>query len=249
MGILILLLIFSSKALASDAFEIQVYDGEINRTGDYSLETHLNSIIKGHSDPEYPGQVPSNHLTHMTFEFARGMTDYWELGAYLQTASDADGKFHYAGTKLRSKFVRPRTVDNPIHLSVNVEVSSVPKAFEQEQWGAEIRPIIGAEWGNTKILFNPILGFNLNNNKIWKPELAPAAKVQYVLRARHGVGLEYYGSLGNLNYVPRISMQEHALYAAFDLIGSKVEFNFGVGRGLTTPTEDWIVKTIVGFQL
>jgi hypothetical protein len=41
--------------------------------------------------------------------------------------------------KLRSKFVVPRTDSGPFQLGVNLEISSVPKAFENVQYGGEMR--------------------------------------------------------------------------------------------------------------
>jgi hypothetical protein len=84
------------RANALDAFEIQVYDDKINNVGTYTLENHVNYVISGLTIPDYPGQIPANHLAHWTLEFTRGMTPFWELGAYFQTAYSLDPKIYYA---------------------------------------------------------------------------------------------------------------------------------------------------------
>lgn len=236
-------------AQALDAFEIQVYNGDIDPVGESSLEIHLNTVPAGKTEPEWPGQIPLHHLSHLTFEFAHGVTRYWEVGAYFQTAMEANGRGHYSGTKLRSKWVRPRTGNDPYHLGLNMEISKIPVEFEEDAWGMEFRPIAGIESGPFLLLFNPMLGVALDAKKLAHPEFDPGLKASYTLYSHYAVGLEYYADLGELDAIPAIEKQQHYVYAAFDLVDTPLEFNFAVGRGLTAISNDWTVKTIFGFQL
>jgi len=95
------------SAHSSDAFEIQVYDAEINQPLQPSLELHYNYVFEGSSFPEYPNQIPPDHLTHLTFEPALGITRYLEAGGYLQFVIDSEGEAYWAGAKLRTKWVVP----------------------------------------------------------------------------------------------------------------------------------------------
>src|SRR5271165_7140253 len=67
---------------AHAADEIQVYTGEINEVGQFSVQQHLNYTIKGLTEPAYPGALIDNHALNGTPEFAYGVTPWLELGLY-----------------------------------------------------------------------------------------------------------------------------------------------------------------------
>src|SRR3954470_13960344 len=93
---------------AVDAFEIQVYEGDINEPLQAGLELHSNFVASG-SRAAAPGELGTHHLVHETLEPSFGVLRWWELGAYLQLlAAPAEGEAHFGGFKLRSKFVVPR---------------------------------------------------------------------------------------------------------------------------------------------
>jgi hypothetical protein len=203
----VFVLLAAAPALAVDPFEIQVYDGSADAPGQAGLEVHLNR--------------PKGGPVHLTFEPSFGITAFWELGGYFQTA---DG--HYAGTKLRSKFVTPESFDPNFRFGLNLELSRIP----HEGWGGEVRPILA--WENDRFLFavNPIVSFQA----AFEP--AGMAKVKFGI---FGAGFEYYAALSD---------QEQYLYETFDLFGVKdVEVNLGVGEGLTSGSKSLIFKMIVGY--
>jgi len=241
------LLARSHSAFAMDAFEYQVYDGEINKMGAYTLETHLNSNIKGKSTPDFDGKLDENHLNHLTFEFARGMSSFWELGSYLQSALSEDGIYRYAGAKLRSKFVLPRKESDPLQLGINFEVSNVPHAFEQDRWGSEIRPILGYTIHRFKLLLNPIIDVNLTSGKSATPDFSPAFKALFDTKCGFGIGAEYYSDFGEVNRLLSRKQAEQYLFAAYDLLNSIYELNVAVGAGLSSASNPIVAKGIFGF--
>jgi len=203
----VFVLLAAAPALAVDPFEIQVYDGSADAPGQAGLEVHLNRWKGG--------------PVRLTFEPSFGITAFWELGGYFQTE---DG--HYAGVKLRSKFVTPESFDPNFRFGLNFELSRVP----HEGWGGEVRPILA--WENDRFLFavNPIVSFPA----AFEP--AGMAKVKFGI---FGAGLEYYAALSD---------QEQYLYETFDLFGVKdVEVNLGVGEGLTSGSNSLIFKMILGY--
>ena len=240
-------LLFSKPAHALDAFEYQVYDGEINKIGEYSLETHLNSNISGKAEGEYPEQLSPNHMTHLTFEFARGMNKYWELGAYLQSALEEGGDYRFAGAKLRSKFIVPHAEGDPLQLAVNIEISSVPKEFEEDRFGSEIRPIVGYTLGRWLILFNPIVDIDLTKGASATPDFQPALKTVFDTNKGFGLGVEYYLDSGAIDKMTGLSSAEQYLFAAYDLLHGPFELNIGVGAGLSEAANSTVAKAIFGF--
>lgn len=241
-------LLFLQTANALDAFETQVYDSGINEIGKKSLEVHLNNVLDGKRDPEYPEQIANHRLSHMTFELALGITDFWELGAYLQSVITTDTQLKYAGVKLRSKFIVPKSVSGHYQLGINFEISNVPKAFEPIQYSAEIRPILGYDWDQITFLINPILGFNLFEQLDTNPTFAPATKIKYETNRGYGLGLEYYVDFGSTKQMDSLNRAEQYIYLAYDKSGGPFELNIGFGRGLTAQSNSYALKTIIGTE-
>jgi len=221
-------LLAARDARAVDPFEIQVYDGTADAPGTAGLEAHLNHVANGVRDAEYPELAP-HRQSHLTFEPSFGVTRFWELGAYLQTAVRGDGSYDYAGVKLRSKFVTPP--EKSLRLGLNLELSNIPETYDRHLWGGEIRPILAWETKYTLLAANPIV----SRSDTWSFE--PAVKAMLMAPGFVGGGLEYYGSTDG----------EHYLYEVVDLLSEEdLELEAGVGEGLTGQSNPLVFKVIVG---
>ena len=219
----------------------------MNKPGEYSAELHANYTAEGHKSSGFSTEIPPNQTLRTTLEPALGLTRYWELGAYLQSAYDKNSQAHFAGTKLRTKILLPKRAPSPLFLGINTEIGWVPDKFEESRWSAELRPIIGWKPGRWLFDVNPILNWSLSGGaQSASPAFEPAGKIRFDTRRGYGLGVEYYGGLGEINHMPRAQEQEHTLYAIFDLLEHPTEMNIGLGRGLTAATNDWTIKTIIG---
>jgi hypothetical protein len=250
MAVLALLLVSTAaaRARAGDAYEIQVYDGTANPVGFYGLELHLNDWASGHREAT-PPEAPLHGQFHATLEPSFGLMPFWELGAYFQTVLRTDdGRFDWAGAKLRSKFVTPPRWDPHWRLGVNVEIAYLPEAYDRDRWGSEIRPI--AAWHSDAWLFalNPILDQSLAGSGASDgPSLQPALKVARTI-GPVALGFEYYGTLGPLVAPLPWRQEEHYVFETFDLVGLQhLELNIGLGEGLTEVSAGIVVKAIVGY--
>src|SRR5713101_7465237 len=103
MRALVLVLFCAAAARAQDAFEIQVYDASTAPPLTPGLEVHLNGVLHGSEQASPAGELPTHHVAHATLEPHLGLTDWLEVGAYLQSALRPEGTYDYAGTKLRMK--------------------------------------------------------------------------------------------------------------------------------------------------
>lgn len=253
------LLSLSSSAAAIDRFEIQVYEPDMNRPGQLALELHSNYTLQGTKTPEYEGQVPPHQVGRFTLEPALGITEWFEIGAYLQTMVSPDGGVQWAGWKGRTKFVLPTRFSKPFFFGINLELGKVPKRVEQDGWANEFRPMIGYDNGWVLVDFNPIFGYALTGPDKFKVDIEPAGKVAVNTQQGFSVGLEYYSGLGLLSQgLSPWSHQEHLAFAVFDLkepkgtveheeAGGEWELNVGIGKSLTDATgTHWITKAIVG---
>jgi hypothetical protein len=248
------MLLLALPCSAMDKFEIQVYQGEHNDPGQPSVELHTNYTLRGVTAPAYDGETPPDRALRFTLEPALGITDWLEVGAYLQTMVSPDAGTEFGGWKLRTKFVVPERLHCPVVLGINVEVGRVPANVEEAGWANEFRPIIGVELGRLGITFNPLFGFALTGPEAGKPDFEPAGKLKWNTNLGFAVGLEHYAALGRFDQgFVGVRRQEHLSFVAFDLeppagtAPSPWELNFAVGHGWTGVTpQDWIVKAIVG---
>ena len=193
-------------AAAFDPYEIQVYDGTADEARHGGLEVHLNR----HTSE-----------THLTLEPSYGVTSFWEMGGYFQSAQG-----QYRGVKLRTKLIVPEGRLEPVRLGLNFEISLEPG----NAWGGEIRPIFAFE--NEQVLFaaNPNISF--------PARFEPAAMAKWK-SGPLAFGLEYYGTLPG---------DEEYLFQAIDLLSvKKLELNFALGEGLTRQSQSLLFKMIVGY--
>jgi hypothetical protein len=245
------LLALAGQARAVDPFEIQVYDGSINPPGTPGIEVHVNSVISGRRDA-VPPELPSNHQTHFTAEPSIGITGWWEVGGYLQTTLRADGTFDYAGNKLRTKVVWPVPEGRSVHWGMNLEVSRLPRQYDRNVWGGEIRPIVTWSSLGGKIFasFNPIVDLSLpGQTSDGTPSFEPAATTCYVIDGLMSVGFEYYANLGPVGRWLPPREQEHYLFEVVNALRwPHVELNVGAGEGFTQASNRFIGKMILGFR-
>jgi hypothetical protein len=254
LGVVVTLVASTSRAV--DSFEIQVYQAEVNRPGHVGLEVHANHTFRGHEEREYEGEIPIGRSTRLTFEPAIGVTEWLELGAYLQTFTAPGEGAQFGGAKLRVKVVVPARLGLPLFLGVNAEIGRVPNSVSEQGWANEFRPIVG--WTNGWVLLdvNPIFGYELSGPDRLRPHFEPAGKAWMNTQQGFALGFEYYAGLGSLTrgFAP-VAAQEHLAFAAFDLTppagrdapDDAWELNVALGRGLTEATpQQWILKAIVG---
>jgi hypothetical protein len=252
-------LLAAAPARALDKFEIQVYEGDHAAPGQASLELHTNYTIVGHALPDYEGETPADRTTRLTLEPAIGVTDWLELGGYLQGMGSQWGGLQFAGFKLRAKAMVPERARLPVTLGLNVEVGRVPRSVEEDGWANEFRPILGVQLGLVRATVNPLFGFPLTGDSAFKPDFEPAGKLSVDTTRGFSLGVEYYSALGRFDQgLSPVSEQEHLVFAVFDLVpppedtpdADPWELDVGLGRSLTDATpQTWVAKVIVGHAL
>ena len=234
-----------APAAAQDDFEIQVYDALTAGPLEPGLEIHLNHFVQGSTQPGPGGEVPTDSLTHITFEPHLGITEWWELGFYLQTVIRPGGGWDSGGVKFRTKFRWPESV-GAFRFALNIEVARVSKRYEADGWGSEIRPIVDARWGRWYFSVNPIVDIPLAGDDAWKPGFQPATKVSFDVESSWAVGIETYSSFGQFAHFLPWDQQTHRIFLVVDSTWDWFGFNVGVGYG--TAPDRWIVKAILTFE-
>lgn len=242
---LALLLVLEVGAWAQDAFEIQVYDYETAPPLKPGAELHVNSALVGIRTTLPSGELPTEHVTHVTLEPHLGLTRWSEIGFYLQTAIRPSGVIDFAGAKVRFKVRWPRRLADLVGLALNVEFAGVPVRYEADVYGFEIRPIVDLEWRRLYLSFNPILGVDVRGPFAGSPQFEPAAKLAVRVLEGLALGAEYYGGFGRLVEPVSRAEQVHRLFGIIELSGragrAALGANLGAGYGFEAG-ERWIVK-------
>jgi hypothetical protein len=227
--------------------EIQVYDATINEPGQFSIELHNNYTPIGRKQPDFAGGIVPNHTLNGVPEWAYGVTDWLELGAYLPLYSwTGSGRFLIDGAKLRAEFVVPHAQERSFLYGINFEVSFNADYWEPTRYAGEIRPIIGVRFGPVDLIANPILDTSFQG--LGSLVFAPAARVAYNLSEDWAVALEHYADYGHLSQVEPPSRQQQALFAVVDYKSRPVSVEFGIGHGFTAASDALVLKMILSHE-
>jgi hypothetical protein len=224
--------------------EIQVYNGEIAKVGEWTVQQHLNYAINGRKMPDFSGGLIPHHALNGTPEFGYGITNWWEFGFYVPWAIDQQGHFHSNAVKVRTLFVTPDAENREFFYGVNFEFAYSTKVFSETRFNSEIRPIIGWRKGDYEFIFNPIVDISFGSKG--EVTFAPAARFAKKVAENLQVGLEYYTDLGPLQHFLPLKEQEHNIYGVVDFKVGVWDVNFGVGYGLTPGSDRLMTKLIVG---
>ena len=228
--------------------EIQVYTDDINKPGEFGLELHVNTTPSGRSAQNFPGEITPWHGLRFTPEFSYGLTKNLEAGLYLPYVRDAQGTSHFAGPKLRLKWLplQPEESGQGWFMGANVEYAQIAASMEQSRNFIELRPIAGYRGRDWLLAANPILGWALSGpDHDGKPEFSPSVKIARTVAQGLALGVEYYAGLGKINNILPHAEQSHTLYFALDYERKSWAFNVGIGRGLNDATDRWTLKTII----
>jgi hypothetical protein len=245
---LLLYLLLRATAIHAQTDEIQVYDAEIVPVGHFNLTWHNNFTPSGSSEPEFPGGVVPDHALNGVPEWAYGVTDWFEQGLYLPVYTlTASGELLFDSVKLRELFVVPHAHDRTFFYGINFELSYNEPHWEPSRYTGEIRPIVGVHLGRVDLILNPILDTQFDG--FGKLDFAPAARAAYNLDARFAFALEYYGDFGPLEHFKPASERSQSVFTVVDFGNSSNGIEFGVGRGLTSATDRWVIKLMLMHNL
>jgi hypothetical protein len=232
-----------------DNYEIQVYGSDTVPAGHTMVELHSNYTVDGEREV-VNGVLPSNHALHETLEITHGFTPWFETGFYVFSSIQPDEGWQWVGDHIRPRVRVPEDWHWPVGLSLSTEIGYQRSSFSEDTWTWEIRPVIDKQWKRWYFSINPAFEKSLHGlNSSQGFGFAPSAKISFDLTKVVAVGAEYYASLGPVGDFSSWEQQQHQIFPVIDLnLSPKLEFNFGVGFGLTQSTDNLIVKLILGYQ-
>jgi hypothetical protein len=230
------------------AYEIQVYASELMAPRHTMFEFHSNFTPIGERHPP-DGTQPTDHAFHETLEITHGFSEWFEVGVYAFTSVRAGDGWRYVGSHVRPRVSVPARWKWPIGVSLSQEIGFQQRSFSPEHWTWEIRPIVDQQIGRLYWSLNLAFERAISGPGPHAFDFAPAAKVSCDLTRKVAMGIEYYADLGKLAHVDPLEAQQHQVFPTIDLnLGPDLEFNVGVGIGLTAPTDRLILKVIFGYR-
>jgi hypothetical protein len=228
------------RSTGAQTDEIQVYTGELATPGEFNLTIHSNYTPKGRTVADFPGGVVAQHSLNGAFEWAYGITNWFEGGLYLPVYTiTRDGNVLWDGAKLRALFAVPHAESRRFFYGVNFEFSRNSRAWDRSRYGGEIRPIVGARSGRWDLIANPILDTSFDGfNRL---DFAPSARLAYNTSPSWAAAVEYYGDFGQLR---DFSEEDRAVFAVGDHSAKFLDIEAGIGFGLTDASDKLVLKTI-----
>ena len=225
--------------------EIEVYDADINAPGELSMALHNNYTVSGRKEADRPGGIVPNHALNGVPEFAYGVTDWWEVGAYLPVYTLTNsGRAELDSAKIRSLFVVPHAEQRDFFYGVNFELGYNAQHWEPHRVTAEIRPIVGVRIGPVDLIANPIVEFGFAG--VGSIGITPAERIAYNLSPVWSVGVEHYADYGSVRHLQDSNGQQQIVFAVAGYKSDDNELQFGVGHGFTRASDDVVLKLIVG---
>lgn len=245
--LLLAVLVMPRVANATDFYEIQIYSIDTVPEGQFMAELHSNYISTA------VGEASKSNLplyqTHATYELTYGLLPYLEVGQYLCTAMFEPGKWEYAGARSKVHFGIPQTEDWPVQFGANIELQYMRRAAVPDPFNIEFMPIVETHWRRLTAIANFSFEKQFSGPGTRAGiSLEPMGQISYLLTKWFEPSLEYFGDIGAVKEPYIWPEQQQFIVPAVNLyLMPQLEFNFGVGFGITTNQHGTFEKGTIGW--
>ena len=128
--------------------EIQVYIDDMTEPGHFGADFYNNYVLSGSKIPDYPGAQSPYGVYRLTPEFYYGLSHSYELGLYVLSSLNPEGRTSLDGTKLRIKYIAPHDADEGSFWGANFELGRIVHRFAENPWNTELKGIYGYRTGS-----------------------------------------------------------------------------------------------------
>jgi len=238
-GPICLLLAPLSCTVLGAPFEIKVHDELIAEYQESAYEVETNLFQAPAS------QGLKSNVFQTRLEYGYGIAKNSELGANI-FLSNYNGASYVNGGKVSYMFVPTHYEEGLWHYGVKNEINYIKDVGGTETTFYELTPILALQLQEWRFTVNPSVDVVLN--KYSSATFSPSAKVAYGVTHSVDVGVEYYGDNLPNKSLYNVTQQPHTAYLVTDAKYGNSAFNFGVGKGVTTNSDNWVIKLIASLS-
>jgi len=236
--ICLLLTVVSCSALGAP-FEIKVHDELIAEYQESAYEVETNLFQAPAS------QGLKSNVFQTRLEYGYGVAKNSEVGANI-FLSNYNGVSYVNGGKVSYMHIPTHDEEGLWHYGVKNEINYIKDVGGTETTFYELTPILALKLQKWRFTVNPSVDVVLN--KYSSATFSPSAKVAYGVTHSVDVGVEYYGDNLPNKSLYNVTQQPHTAYLVTDAKYGNSSFNFGVGKGVTTNSDNWVIKLIASLS-
>ncbi len=236
-----------------DPFEFQVYPYRTQGKGVFDPQLLSSYIAVGHglgqggTSPTYASQS----MQRYAMEFEYGVTDKIDFAYYLNLARPDAADLQYAGSKFRFRGRLFEQGELPVDLGWYSEVEWWSSQFDDDQIEAEIMSTMQKDVGKWSFIVNApdIEKVLVGASRQAVFEIGWRGEASYQWSEGTRLGLQVYGSPGEVNAATPLSQQQHYVVpTVHTVLFDTFRSSLGLGFGLTPGSDLFLIKATIHFD-
>ena len=250
--------LFPFSAHADPFRDFIIYPYETPEQGEVSVGTWQTLLLPDkQAESIYGNNLRNANMLFSTYVLEFGVTDWWTLGAYIDFAAGAGQTYSYLQTRAITTRLRFPRIPDFFDPAVQIEYWA-PGGGTGMQSFLNIILIAEKKIGRFIIDLNPSFFFATDGSEPGiPPEFAYSAGVYYLLAENVNAGIEFFGDNGVISNMGPLGgpaslyaeMQQQFVFQSWNFaIGEHVDWNIGVGTGLTPVSAPFAIKTIFEYH-
>ncbi len=230
-----------AKANAIEYNELEVYGYQTAGLHEFEIENETSL-----SSDDHPGI--DSRILRSSFEFNYGLTDRWEVTAYLDYQKQPDEKFDYSGFRAHARTHFFEKGELPVDFGAYFEIE-FPKDTNNKDLAFEFKPIIEKDFSRWTVSLNPQIEFEHQINE--KDPNATSKTWQTVYGLSTSLAYRYSEKFRpHLDLLQGFTDQDALLMPAFDVeIINHLKLTLGLGFALNDKTERRIANGRLEYEL
>ncbi|MHB1925965.1 MAG: hypothetical protein ACYCRD_01695 [Leptospirillum sp.] len=256
----VVFLIGSETSRANSFSDFIIYPYETPEQGEVSFGTWQSVLL-----PDRSGELVFNrseynqNILFSTYSMEFGVTDWWTLGTYVDFMSGAGQAYSYLQTRAITSRIRFPRIPDFIDPAIQIEYW-IPTAAANNPSFLDLILIGEKKVGRFILDINSSFYFETENPgaaaEALPPEMAYAGGLYYLLADNVNFGVEAFGELGPVTNMYAMggttaldTIQQHYIFQSWNFaIGDHIDWNVGVGTGLTQSSAPFVFKTIFEYH-
>lgn len=232
---------FSGGPLASqDAFDISVYPAATASRGEWDFDGQVNYANRGTTG--FSGVLaPTQGQVRFTGQLTRGITDHWEISAFVLGAQVPTLGLQYAGWRLRSRLEAPESWRLPVEMGISVELENAQPAFNESKRTLELAAVLERRIAGVQLIVNAAFERDLSGGSHefeFEPKARAAARVSDAVK----LGVEYYSTTAPGSW--------RQVFPTADIrVSNGLIWHAGVGFGTVNAADRLVLKTRVDLAM